>query len=315
MKKVFIGGHPRSGTTLLGAMIGAHKSCICTPESQFKIRVLRKNNIQIGENVRLDKALNAIKRDWRFKIWGLKINSYPSHEVKTYEGLLEYLIKQYALKTGKNNPDIWVDHTPSNIKNAERLLKLFSEVKFIHLVRDGRAVAASILPLDWGANTIYKAALSWKKRLIENINVENRLNNKILKRVKFEDLVQHPEKTIRDICNFLEIDYQETMIEGTGFRTPAYTKKQHSLVGKGPTTSEISAWERLLSKRQIEIFESINSDLLTYLGYDLKYPNDVRKITLSEKICSLIYEFLKGKIVNKILYSYRIFYGVYIMNE
>src|SRR6188472_1560818 len=35
MKPLFIGGCERSGTTMLGAMLGGHSRCLCLPESQF----------------------------------------------------------------------------------------------------------------------------------------------------------------------------------------------------------------------------------------------------------------------------------------
>ncbi|MGH2753432.1 MAG: sulfotransferase, partial [Actinomycetota bacterium] len=40
MKPVFIGGCERSGTTMLGAMLGAHPRHLCPPEMPFKIDVL-----------------------------------------------------------------------------------------------------------------------------------------------------------------------------------------------------------------------------------------------------------------------------------
>jgi Sulfotransferase family len=36
LQPIFIGGCPRSGTTMLGSMIGSMSSCIVTPESIFK---------------------------------------------------------------------------------------------------------------------------------------------------------------------------------------------------------------------------------------------------------------------------------------
>jgi hypothetical protein len=40
MKPIFIGGCERSGTTLLGAMLGTHPRYLCVPEMKFKIDVL-----------------------------------------------------------------------------------------------------------------------------------------------------------------------------------------------------------------------------------------------------------------------------------
>ncbi len=46
MGPVFIGGCDRSGTTLLGAMLGATPNAVVTPESPFKIKIIE--NIKIS---------------------------------------------------------------------------------------------------------------------------------------------------------------------------------------------------------------------------------------------------------------------------
>lgn len=38
-QNVFIGGAPRSGTTLLGSILGSHSQMLATPESQFKFEL------------------------------------------------------------------------------------------------------------------------------------------------------------------------------------------------------------------------------------------------------------------------------------
>ena len=42
-KVVFIGGCSRSGTTLLGSLLGSPSNCVTTPESQFVIDTTKKN--------------------------------------------------------------------------------------------------------------------------------------------------------------------------------------------------------------------------------------------------------------------------------
>jgi hypothetical protein len=203
MIPVFVGGHPRSGTTLLGSMIGAHSKCICTPESQFKTRALRQSSR--GDRVDIRTAFHLIKADWRFKIWSLDIDSVPYDELHSHQDLILRIVKAYGEKFGKPDAGIWVDHTPSNVKNAATLLELFPGAKFIHIVRDGRAVASSIMPLDWGANTINSAARSWVKRLSQYLAAESSLGSERISRVRFEDLVLEPETTLKSICSFLDI--------------------------------------------------------------------------------------------------------------
>lgn len=310
MQVIFIGGHPRSGTTLLGAMIGAHSDCICTPESQFKTRILRDASVKTKGVINLQAAFSLMNKDWRFRIWDLRINSVPYDEIISYKDLIKFIVKTYGLKAGRPNPRIWVDHTPSNVKNATVLLELFPDARFIHIVRDGRAVASSVMPLDWGPNTIDKAAYSWVKRLSQNLAVESILGPERIMRIKFEDLVQHPEDTMKEICSFLGIDYQPQMVEGAGFKVPRYTMNQHSLVGKRPDPREVNAWETNLTARQVEIFESIAGDMLLSLGYALKYGGYARKMTGVEKMISKIHEVYRSLITNRARHRRRIAEGL-----
>jgi len=291
-------------------MIGAHSKCICTPESPFKTRALRHASVEQNGRIDIAAAFNAIKRDWRFDIWGLDLRSLPNAEIHSYPELILWIVKKYGEKSGRRNADLWVDHTPSNVKNAGALLGLFPQAKFIHIVRDGRGVAASILPLDWGANTIDRAALSWSKRLSQYLGIESRLGDEKIIRVGFEDLVMNPEATMKKICGFLCIDFQPDMVRGSGFTVPNYTAEQHSLVGKAPDAGEADAWEKALRPRQVEIFENLAGEMLSSLGYPHRYGKSAQKMTTKEKVVANIEEIMKREVINKARHWQRIKKGV-----
>ena len=267
----------------MGAMLGAHSDCICPPESQFVIDVLRSWD-QDGAN--LLTALNTIKSDWRFKLWALDIDPTTVPETKlgvSYPRLLEWIVARYAKNLGKTNARIWVDHTPRNMRYASTLLELFPQAKMIHIVRDGRGVASSVLPLDWGPNTIIKAALWWLAKIAHGLAVETLLEGHQIIRVKYEDLVCAPEETLRNLCAYLGIEYQAEMAQGGGFKPPRYTRGQHTLIEKGPDVTRATRWETCLTPRQIEIFESLTHDFLRYLDYPLKYGLKAKIPTFREK--------------------------------
>ena len=306
IRAVFIGGYSRSGTTLLGSMIGTHTECICTPESQFKIDVLRHFREKKRENINIETARRMIREHSRYRVlWGNIANADPQTKINSYPELILWFVNMYAKKEGKSHPSVWVDHSPTNIKNAKTLLELFPDSKFIHIIRDGRGVAASIMPLDWGPNTVYKTACSWKSRVSLYLALEASLKNNQILRVRYEDLLQGTDSTLRDLCSFLDLKYQPQMIRGKGFKVPIYQDKQHALIGKEPDKSRSNAWEKTLTPRQIEIFESVAGELLAFLGYPLTFGNNARKINLMDKIVSGIQEMYKGKIVNKFRFRKR----------
>ena len=301
-RQIFIGGCSRSGTTLLGAILGAHSECICAPESHFKISVLRACGPSNG-HVDSQAALKMITRHWRFKLWELDVDPARAPE-GSYARLLEWLVAQYAGRrrlTGR----IWVDHTPENINYAPTLLNLFPKAKIVHIVRDGRGVAASIMPLDWGPNTIVETAKWWQEMVTCGLAMEALLPSDRIVRIKYEDLVRAPEETVGRLCDDLDLDYEPTMLQANGFQPPHYTASQHTLIGRCPDAERAARWRTDLTPRQIEIFESLASDLLDRLGYPLLYGSDARSPAFLERQGAAVEEVFRSTVVNTIRWLIR----------
>jgi len=276
-------------------MLGAHSACLCTPESQFKADVFKDLYTANEKAIDIPAAMNMIKNHWRFKIWDLALGADLPQGVNSYPGLIEWIVRMYGRGVGKPDPGIWIDHTPGNRKYADLLFELFPASKMIHIVRDGRAVAASIMPLDWGANTIDRAAHFWQTRVTQGLAAESLSRDRVI-RVKYEELVEEPEETLKKLCSFVGIDYQHEMIGGAGYKVPQYTQKQHSLIGMKPDRKRAAAWETSLTRRQVEIFESIAGKLLSDLGYSLKNGPEAKKITKIERLMLYIENYFRKKV-------------------
>jgi hypothetical protein len=98
------------------------------------------------------------------------------------------------------------DSTPVNIMQAELINKLLPGSKFIHVIRDGRDVASSVLNEKWGPNEHFAALDWWKNRIVtgqlalSKIKTENKLE------LRIEDLVIHQrEATLEKIKVFLDL--------------------------------------------------------------------------------------------------------------
>ena len=301
-RQIFIGGCGRSGTTLLGAVLGAHSDCVCPPESHFKVSVLRTCQREDG-SIDLEEALRFIRMHWRFKLWNLDLNPRRAPET-SYVDLLRWLVGAYAEDRGIAG-GTWVDHTPENVNYAPLLLELFPQAKVVHIVRDGRAVANSILPLDWGPNTVIKAAPWWEGTVREGLELETSLPADQIVRVRYEDLVRAPEETVRQLCEGLELSYQARMLRADGFRPPGYTASQHQMIGKRPDPSRATRWRTTLTDRQIELFEYLAGDLLGQLGYQPLYGVEARPPTSWEQVAASIKELVRGDLVNGVRWLVR----------
>lgn len=59
----------------------------------------------------------------------------------------------------------WIDTSPPNIANAQRIHRFWPEARFIWMVRDGRSTAASVIAERWGPDDPLEAITWWEKRV------------------------------------------------------------------------------------------------------------------------------------------------------
>ena len=272
MRPIFIFGCERSGTTLLGSLLGSHSRCVTTPEAQFVADAYRQC-LARDATFNLNSSLDRIKNNFRFKLWNIDVSAQAAERagVTSYDALIFFLAKTYAAGVGKENATVWVDHTPSNVKAAATLSELFPEAKFIHLVRDGRAVVASIKSLEWGVHDTRQLSQQWVAKVGYGLAAESYLGAEKATRVSYEELTHSAEETLRRVCAFAGLTYEDEMVAGTGFAVPKYTKKQHGLVGTPPDPARANAWMKRLSPQDIQTFEHSSRDMLSYLGYKPLY--------------------------------------------
>lgn len=278
---------------MLGALLGANSDCLTVPESQFKIEALGSRGIP--ENVEdVQAALARIINDWRFKKWGMNLDpeAIPTREISaSYGMLLDWLVAKYGEYVGKKDFKVWIDHSPRNIRHLYTLFTIFPEAKAIHIVRDGRGVAASVMPLDWGPNTIIGAAHWWVHNVSYGLAAESALGRDRIIRVKYEDLITHPETVLRKICAWVGIDFDPRMARGGGFKChPHHHKKYHTLIRKPPDPKRASAWKTKLTSKQIEVFENRTEELLPYLGYELEFGLRKTSKSAAELIRTIVME-------------------------
>ena len=258
---------------MLGAMLGCHSQCLCIPESQFIDDLLAHADLE--EPIDPRTALARVAAHERFRLlWDLSLDPgrIPPGEVgTTYPEVLAWLVRAYGRKVGKPNVEVWVDHTPTNFRRSRTLLRMFPAARFIHLVRDGRAVAASLLPLDWGPNNPLHAAEFWLARCAPGLAAELDLGATRVLRVRYEDVLQDAEACLRRIAGFAGLQFEAPMVAENAYRPTRYHERQHDLVGRAPDVSRAAGWQQVLSRRDVEIFEAEAGEFLETLGYQPKY--------------------------------------------
>ena len=280
IRPIFIVGAARSGTTMLGSILGSAAGCLAIPESQFIASLIAEAEWPKGV-FEPETARSCLASQPKFRIWGVDENaafSCVERPAKVCD-LVERLVLAYAARCDCGEGVVWVDHTPESLFILPYLGRIFPAARFLHLVRDGRAVGASILPLDMGPSNIFDAATGWTRQVAAGLAAEtSSLFEGRIRRVYYESIVSDPSTTIAAICEFCDIPFEESIIEGKRFRVPRYTQSQHSLVGSKPQLVRADEWKSQLSSRQIEIFEAEAGWLLELMGYPTGlWPNAVAR--------------------------------------
>jgi len=289
---IFIGGCERSGTTLLGNMLGSHSDCVHLPEAPFlpELIFLRK-----GYGLSWREVRSQLLRDPRFSLWRVTLDEDWIAESCDVGEAIESLVELYCRKK-RRSARYWVDHTPGNIEYWWRLSKVIDGSKFIHLIRDGRAVAASIKKLpDWPFASVRSIARHWLRRIGFGLAAESAMGNVIV-RVKYEDLVANPERELKRLCGWLGIGFEKEMVERKYAELSPYTIEQHKLVLGNIDTSRIAAWKVELISKEMLAFESEAGEMLAHIGYKLEYEYSRKRLGLFGNAVLCLVEVVKGLI-------------------
>jgi len=312
----FIGGCDRSGTTLLGDLLGSSRWAITAPESQFMHELLI--HLKLGSFKTSQDAAHWLQDNFRFAAWGLELATDEleqlltlAHPRRALEAIVERYAKQYH--PHKSNADMWVDHTPDNFNYQPMLKTLFPEARFIHIVRDGRAICASIKDLDWGPNNAYTASRHWANRLQQALTIESAEGDNCY-RVHYEDLVTNPRAVMIELCNFIDIPFDESILAGGGLTLPEFTRSQHRLVGQAPQPNKAEQWKEKLSRQALREFDSypFSRVLLENMGYPLTFAELPKLTTLHtlscychEFICYLFHRLRHRRMERRVVKAYR----------
>lgn len=283
-RPLFIGGCDRSGTTMLGDILGATMQSFATPESQWVHQLAPRLHLHTFAGS--EALLDWLGGEFRFAVWGLQNEpdlqnlALPLDDPRA---CIESIVRCYLMRNLPQKADakVWVDHTPDNVRYYPLLRALFPDARYVHIVRDGRAVYQSIRDLDWGPNNAYMGTRFWSERLEQALGVELAEGDNCL-RVRYEDILRNPEDEIAKICRFAQLPYDEKMLSGGGVILPDFTRGQHKLVGRAPDASRLAAWRAKLNRREIEDFEAWPASrlFLQKFGYELDTQEPVRRNAL-----------------------------------
>lgn len=235
---IFTGGTGRSGTTVLGTLLGKHSQVWATFPRELRFLTDRYGllDLAIGGTVpsKLPSMikerlfLNKLNGQWWYRV------GPDGHERGLHRGILpkeferaqqkfkdskeptefrsQYLLGMVHEAAHRHGASMWVDTSPANAMNAQRLTELLPDAMVIHVVRDGRDACASVISRAWGPSDPASALEWWRKRmLLSHRGMSTAPSDKTFSLVLEELLLTNRDDRYKDLLRFLGLDDEEEM--------------------------------------------------------------------------------------------------------
>jgi hypothetical protein len=278
----FIIGHPRSGTTLLRAIVSRHHSTFVPPENGGLPRMIRVfGGLRRSPwEVVVDRVITEFKQGYEFESWGLEPEDIRqramglAEESRTLDELISVFYLQYGAihAPGKT---IWGDKTtPGSFRYLGKLSLVFPGALYLHIVRDGRDCVASAIEAGFFSRNVELAARAWRDnvRMCRRLEQDLGAGGKYLE-VRYEQLVNDVAGQVRAICEFLQLGPDTQMLEhqdNVAQRLPdVETLSQHANVTRPVFQDSVGKWQLAFSREQVRVVSRIMGSELAHYGYEV----------------------------------------------
>ncbi len=285
-KIIFIVGNSRSGTKMLTTILNKNPNIFCFPEMHFfeqfydfsdkhlslkEAQDMLTTLLCIGEkgyrgNAKLTLGEKTLYLQKAEEIIGEKTSYHP---VELYLMALKYY--------GGSN--FLCDPTPRNQFYIDEISDLIKGAKFLYLVRDPRDILLS-QKNKWKARKgvfskldVIRTKLNYHPAVISRLwnasinQFEKHKNKANLFHCKYENLVEEPEKYLKEICKFVDVEYSGDMLDihymGSSMDKSSYKER-------GISTKSLGRWKSGLSSTEAEIAQNICGDKMRSLGYEIE---------------------------------------------
>ena len=280
---VFLIGSPRSGTTWLQSLLGAHSAIVTPQETDLFAKFIAP--LQGWWDEELHRS-DSEQRDRRAK--GLPAVLGDADFTALLAGMIDRVLD--AIHALDPSASVIVEKSPAHSRHTELIAKYLPDAAFIHIVRDGRDVAASLQSASrgWGAYWVTggmkSAARSWRSSVL---GARQAARTGRYTEVRYEQLrsgdpmpLQHAfaaaglDVTAERCATLLEEFSLTRMADGTAPSSITLggemaqrldtLKEPKGFFGRGA----VGGWAESWTRTDRLLFDAVAGDLLIELGYE-----------------------------------------------
>jgi LPS sulfotransferase NodH len=258
---------PRSGTTLLCAMLDAHPDISIAPETHF----FTKSPVPLADAsaVARDQTL-AFLRD-EPGVQDMDLLEEEWHAIRTLAGpearpvdLFAALLRTYASRSGAS---VWGEKTPDHLASFPDMAQVFPGAAFVVITRDPRDVYLSQQSMVWNRDTIVETASTWRRYAMATERYRSHYDERFID-LRYEDLLRDPSQILADICALLEVSFEPDMLAFHEHADPALSAEPWKMKSREPVDpSNTQKWRTRLSPARQWIIQVIAGRTMHAFGY------------------------------------------------
>lgn len=298
-KMIFIVGMSRSGTTMLGRVMGANKDVYTFEELHFFESLVSSEDVQNNASVTDHSAKNMVTR----LLTSSEENIFSEPNAKKWEqasrDVLGGLMAPYSMAevykksifwyTENKGKSIPCEQTPRYIFSLKDIFHVFPNARIINMTRDPRDVLLSQknkwriakhgswkMPLSeaarvWSNYIPIIQSIMWRSCVEQAFSA---LHDQRVISIRYEDITANPKYYIQRICDHVGINYSDAMMNVTKIGSSI---TPDSTAEKGIDASFAGRWRKGgLSHREIAVCEYYCKEQMKVLGYELSTINGSR---------------------------------------
>jgi len=241
-KLIFVIGSPRSGSTLLQRMLGAHSAIYTCPEPHIITPLAHLGYYHSVDKAPYDhlRGVDAI-RDF--------VDNLPGKEADYLDACRAYTDVLYSRRLDRSGKKLFLDKTPAYALVLDFLSKLYPGASYVVLTRHPAAIFTSYASSFFNGD--YKAAHDFNPILERYVPAIARFLQTppvSLVHVRYENLVSAPQREMEKILAYLTLPFEQSVIEygkhrrtEKGLGDPVSVNRQ-----TGPVTDSVHKWAREL---------------------------------------------------------------------
>jgi hypothetical protein len=280
---VLLCGYPKSGTTLLLALLDRHPELLVFPEeSKFFKHVIGHPERQNLDYVWSHTGASAFQ--FGEVQWASGYRDYSDINIEAYQAavrarwergdqseraLVECTILGYGDVTGQMDRRYWVEKTPLNERYLDRARALWPSLRAMYIVRDPRDNFCSYRKkreLGGQVLTLPEFVIAWARSVYFWRRFAHRHATGLL--IRYCDLVRNPRAVMQRVCDFLQVRWDDILLKPTRNGVFWSGNSMHGMEHEGISTTSLGKYRDLLSPDEVAFLETWLGPIMQHHGWD-----------------------------------------------